>query len=208
MSNSRKKPISMFVILLMPIGIAINFVGAQIAHALKLPVYLDVIGTILVGSICGPLFGGITGLLTNVVTSITAPTELPYALVSMAAGIVAGLLGKKNMFKTVKGTIISGIAIWAIVLITVTPITTLVYGGGTGVTGGSAITAFLMATGRGLWASVFSSVLLTETLDKFISVFVVYFILKSMPKRTILKFPLGKTYLGSEAQEVQTNEEW
>ncbi len=65
MSNSTKKGINMFVILLIPIGIAINFVGAQITHALKLPVYLDVIGTILVGSLCGPFFGAIAGGLTK-----------------------------------------------------------------------------------------------------------------------------------------------
>lgn len=198
----------MFVILLIPIGIAINFVGAQIAHALKLPVYLDVIGTVLVGALCGPFFGAIAGGLTNVVTSITAPTELPYAIVSMEVGIVAGFAGKKNQFKSVKGTIITGIFVWAIVLVTVTPITALVYGGATGVTGGSAITTFLIATGKGLWTSVFSSALITETLDKFISVFVVYYILKSIPKRTVLKFPLGKTYLGEEAQATDTYTEW
>ena len=38
---------------LIPVGIAVNVVGGQIALLLKLPIWLDGIGTILIGGICG-----------------------------------------------------------------------------------------------------------------------------------------------------------
>jgi len=189
-----KKNISTMAILLIPIGIAINVVGGQIALVLKLPIFIDVIGTILVGALCGPFFGGITGLATNLILGITAPTWIPYAIVNIAIGVVAGLCAKKGWFSTIKGAIITSVLIWLITQITANPVTVLVYGGITG-SGSSFITSFLLATGQGLWSSVISTALITETVDKFVSVFIVFAILKSIPKRTIAKFPLGEDYL-------------
>ena len=46
-------------IVLMPIAVAINIIlGATVANALKLPIYLDSIGTILVGALAGPVWKG------------------------------------------------------------------------------------------------------------------------------------------------------
>ena len=52
-------------IVLIPIAIAINIVlGQTVGTALKVPIYLDSIGTILVGVLAGPIPGLVTGLLT------------------------------------------------------------------------------------------------------------------------------------------------
>ena len=54
-------------IVLIPIAIALNIIlGQAVAAALKMPIYLDSIGTILVGVLAGPLAGALTGLLSNV----------------------------------------------------------------------------------------------------------------------------------------------
>ena len=46
----------------MPVAIAINIVlGYTVQTVLKLPIYLDSIGTILVGVLAGPLAGALTG---------------------------------------------------------------------------------------------------------------------------------------------------
>jgi energy-coupling factor transport system substrate-specific component len=53
-------------IVLMPVAIALNIVlGQTVGSALKLPIYLDSIGTILVGVLAGPFAGAATGLLSN-----------------------------------------------------------------------------------------------------------------------------------------------
>jgi energy-coupling factor transport system substrate-specific component len=191
---SKAAKYSTMVILLIPIGIAINYVGGQIALILKLPVFIDVIGTILVGALAGPLFGAITGLVTNLILGITAPTWIPYAIVNVAIGIVAGLCAQKGWFKTVKGAFITSVLIWLITQLTANPVTVYLFGGVTG-SGSSFITSFLIATGQSLWQSVITTALITETVDKFISVFIVFFIIKAIPARTLLKFPLAKHYL-------------
>ena len=45
----QKKSISIIVISLIPICLAINVVGGNLASALKIPLYVDSIGTILIG---------------------------------------------------------------------------------------------------------------------------------------------------------------
>ncbi|MEJ7696966.1 MAG: hypothetical protein WKF78_10215 [Candidatus Limnocylindrales bacterium] len=53
-------------IVLIPIAIAINIVlGQTVGAALKIPIYLDSIGTILVGVLAGPIPGLVTGLLAR-----------------------------------------------------------------------------------------------------------------------------------------------
>ena len=48
------------VIALMPVAIAINIVlGYTVQSVLKLPIYLDSIGTILVGVLAGPIAGAL-----------------------------------------------------------------------------------------------------------------------------------------------------
>ena len=43
---SIKEDFSMLALLIIPVGVAVNFVGGQLASILKLPMYLDTIGTI------------------------------------------------------------------------------------------------------------------------------------------------------------------
>ena len=65
------------VIVLMPVAIAINIVlGATVQEALKLPIYLDSIGTILVGVLAGPLAGALTGILSNLIWGYLLPAPI------------------------------------------------------------------------------------------------------------------------------------
>ena len=58
----------------MPIAVAINIIlGATVANALKLPIYLDSIGTILVGALAGPVAGALTGFLSNTLWTYVVP---------------------------------------------------------------------------------------------------------------------------------------
>lgn len=196
---SKKEKLGLMTVLLLPIGIAINFIGGQIVALLKLPIFLDSIGTVLCGALGGPVAGAIAGLLTNLILGMTQPSFIPFAVVSIAVGIVAGFCGKKGLFKTIKGTILAAVFIWAITQLTATPISVLVFGGVTG-SGSSVLTGFLVAAGQGLWEAAFGTSLITETVDKIVSVAVVYIIIKSIPGSTLFKFKLGPIYV-DENQE-------
>ena len=79
------KKMNKLVIFLIPIGIAVNFVGGQIAILLKLPLYLDAIGTIVVGALCGGVPGALVGLITNLLNAITSPTTLYLSLIHISS---------------------------------------------------------------------------------------------------------------------------
>lgn len=93
------------VITLMPVAIAINIVlGATVQQALKLPIYLDSIGTILVGVLAGPVAGACTGVLTNLLwqyaPGIGGSTIGPFAGTAGVIGLLAGLWGRLGVFRS------------------------------------------------------------------------------------------------------------
>ncbi|HYN64476.1 MAG TPA: hypothetical protein VES36_07725, partial [Candidatus Limnocylindrales bacterium] len=92
--------------LLMAVGIALNIIlGQTVASALKIPIYLDSIGTILVGVLCGPVAGALTGALGNVLWSYVIPPPFQYqpaaafAITAVAIGVIAGLVGQAGFLR-------------------------------------------------------------------------------------------------------------
>lgn len=191
---SLKEDFSMLALLIIPIAVAINFVGGQLVSLLKIPLYLDCIGTIMVAMLAGPWVGAIAGLVTNLILGIANPTFLPYAIVSVVLGIVTGYCGRWNGFSVWWKWIISMVLMALASLITAVPVTVVVYGGITA-SGTSLITAGLMATGQGIWGAVASTELIFTVIDRIISFVVVFLIIKVIPARTLIKFSLGENYL-------------
>jgi hypothetical protein len=92
--------------LLMAVGIGINIIlGQTVAAALKIPIYLDSIGTILVGVLCGPVAGAVTGGLGNILWSYVIPPPFQYqpaaafAITAVAIGVIAGLVGRAGFLR-------------------------------------------------------------------------------------------------------------
>src|SRR5574338_702777 len=92
------------VIALMVVAIAINIVlGYTVQTVLKLPVYLDSIGTILVGVLAGPIAGAVTGAASNLIwqyaPGIGGGTIGPFAITALVIGLLAGLWGYLGVFR-------------------------------------------------------------------------------------------------------------
>jgi hypothetical protein len=88
-------------IVLIPLAIALNIIlGQAVGAALKLPIYLDSIGTILVGALAGPIPGALTGLLANVIWTYVVPPPFhsdisgAFAIVAAVIGLLAGTFGR------------------------------------------------------------------------------------------------------------------
>lgn len=187
---SVKEDFTLMSVLLIPVAIAINIIGGQIAVLLKVPVYLDTIGTILIAILAGPWVGALTGLLSNGVNAIFDPVFLPYSIVSIALGLVTGFLSRGGMFATAVKSLISSLILALLATIVSTPITAYMFGGVTG-SGSTLITGILLASGQSLLQSVMTASIISELADKIISVFVCYFIIRSMSDRYLSKFSLG-----------------
>ncbi|MGH2445651.1 MAG: hypothetical protein ACRDGD_06375 [Candidatus Limnocylindria bacterium] len=93
-------------LVLMPVAIAINIIlGAAVANALKIPIYLDSIGTILVGALAGPIPGAITGFVANILWQYIIPPPFqgavaaPFAIVAAVIGLMAGIFARAGWLR-------------------------------------------------------------------------------------------------------------
>jgi energy-coupling factor transport system substrate-specific component len=173
---------------LIPVAIAINVAIGQFVVLLKLPVYLDSIGTVLVGVICGPWAGLLTGMLSNIIWGLAVdPNALIWFPVAGVIGLIAGICANLGLFKTWWKVAVSGFFIALGAVIAGTPIS--VFLGGITASGSSLITAFLMQTGRSVVASVLSTNFLVEPIDKISTSLLAFAIIQGLSQRFVARFP-------------------
>lgn len=192
--NIMRKSLTPRVLLLIPVAVAVNFIGILIATALKLSMGLEMVGTIFVGAVAGPLPAIITGTLTNVILGLFSYDWVPYAVVQIVCGVVVGYAARKGAFKDWKWTALTAFAIWGATLLASVSVTTILYGDITSGSG-SVIGTFINTTAQGLGVSITTKVILFETLDKFLSTFIVFFTITTIPYKFLYGFPLSSLYV-------------
>jgi energy-coupling factor transport system substrate-specific component len=188
MLDRLKKDFSTITWVLIPIAIAINATAGWIVAQLKLPVYLDSIGTVFIAAVAGPWVGALTGALTNIILGFFDPNFLPWWPVAFAIGLVAGICAGFGLFKSWWKVVITGFIIAITAALVSTPIAMSVYGGITP-SGSSLITAYLLQTGQEMWKAVFSTNFLVEPIDKITTAMVAFAIIQGLPKRFLARVP-------------------
>ena len=167
----KSKKLDQLVLFLIPIGVAVNFVGGQIAILLRLPVYLDCIGTVVVGARCG-----------------------------VWPGVLAAYLSKKRVFLNLGKTALSSLLFAFIGGALGACMTWVIYGFDFGSITSSVYAALLYETLH-LPAFLCQLIgeFGMDLLDKFVCIIIVYFVLKAFPNRMLAKLPLGDIYAKEEA---------
>ncbi|HEX3266337.1 MAG TPA: hypothetical protein VHR16_11775 [Candidatus Limnocylindrales bacterium] len=187
-------------ILLMGLSIALNIVvGQLVGNVLKLPLYLDSIGTVLVGVLAGPLAGVVTGALSNVVWGLAVPSAastIPFGITAAVIGLLAGLAGQRRLFAARRGAsggvivAIVGFLVGVVAAIVSAPIAYYVFGGSTG--GGTDV---LVAIFRNFTDSAFTATLLqsgiSDPIDKTVVFLLAWGIVLGLPASVKLLFPQG-----------------
>jgi len=190
--DSIKKDFNTMTWVLIPVAIAINVVVGQIVLVLKLPVYLDSIGTVLVGVLCGPWAGALTGALSNVIWGLAIdPGAFPWWPVAFFIGLVSGFCAKAGLFKNWWKVVITGFLVALTAAIVSTPIGVYLFGGITA-SGSSFITAYLLQTGQGVVQAVFSTNFLVEPVDKISTALLAFAIIQGLSMRFLARFPRPK----------------
>jgi hypothetical protein len=94
-------------VVLIPIAIAIDIVlGQTVASVLKVPIYMDSIGTILVGVVAGPVPGLVTGVLANLIWTYVVPAPFhsdfaaPFFIVAAWIGFFSGVVAQYGFFRS------------------------------------------------------------------------------------------------------------
>lgn len=138
--------------LLILAAIAVNIVvGHLVQTVLQLPLYLDSIGTILVGALFGPVLGAATGAISNVVWGLILgePTIIPFAIAAAVIGLCAGFAALRGAFKRWFWVIVAGLLTGVLAAFVSAPISTYLFDGVIG-SGADQLVSYLQATGASL----------------------------------------------------------
>lgn len=178
-------------ITLVGFGVALNIVGAFIALTLKLPIYMDSIGTILIACLLGPKYAAITGVAGSLISGITFDIySLYFAPVQISTGLIAGIMYNKGFLKGIKTPF--GVLIFTIPTSIISACIAAFLFGGVTSSGSSYIVQILSVIGIPNVVSVFITQVCTDYADKFIAVILVAMGVKALPKNVRSEFAINK----------------
>lgn len=162
-------------------AVCINLIGGQIALFLKLPIYLDSIGTVWIAAVLGPLYGMIPNVISGILLGMTIDIySLYYAPVGIILGFVTGLVYQKYPPKK-WGILPAAVVITIPATIASSCITAFLFGGITS-SGSSLIVQLLARTPLGMIGSCFVVQFITDYIDRVICLYIVAILTTTLHK--------------------------
>lgn len=185
MKNLFKTKFDAAVIVLIPACIGINYLGKLFASVLKLPLWLDSIGTCIGGCLGGPIIGAICGAANNLIYGFSAGDNITliYALTSLGIGAAVGIMARLGFMKSFPKAILTACAAGLAAVVISTPLNVLFWGGTTGNVWGDAVFAATQAASMPVFLGSLLDEVVVDVPDKLITLIVVFFILKGLPKK-------------------------
>lgn len=176
-------------LVLIPVALAINVAVGQLVLALKLPLYLDSIGTVLVGILAGPWAGAVTGFLTNVIWTVTGwfPPAIAWAGVATVIGAMAGAFGKAAWVHSWWKSAVAGLLTGIVAAVLSAPIAAYVFGGVTG-SGTDILVAAFRTLGLDALGANMAQGVVSDPIDKLITFLIIYGVLRALPSRFLARF--------------------
>lgn len=201
--NAFRIRMNTLAIVLIPVCIAIDWAGHAIASTLKLPLFLDSIGTVLGALLAGPWVGGLAGFITNLISSGTIdPIAAPYSIVSLLIGFAAGIGAYFAWQDRRAGWLALYLVVFLVASIASTPLNIALYQGQSGVALGDAIFAALVKSGVPTWLAAYADEAAGDLPDKLVTVLVALLIYQGLPNRFRSLFALYRRPRPDEEDEA------
>ena len=193
MSNIFKTKVNAACIVLIPACIGINYLGKLFASVLKLPLWLDSIGTCIGAVLGGPIIGGICGAANNLIYGFTTGDSitLVYALTSLGIGVAVGIMARLGRMKKLSGAVLTACVAGFVAVLISTPLNILFWGGTTGNLWGDAVFAWSQASGLPVALGSFLDEVIVDVPDKLITLLIVFAIIKGLPKKLTSLYEMG-----------------
>lgn len=174
--------ISVYNLCFVAFAICINLIGGQIALFLKLPIYLDSIGTVFTAITLGPIYGMLPNVLSGLLMGMTVDVySLYYAPVGMILGLVTGLVYRKYHPK--KWWILLAAAVITIPsTIASSCITAFLFGGVTS-SGSSILVQLFARTPLGMVGSCFVVQFITDYIDRVICLYLADVLIRTIRRK-------------------------
>jgi energy-coupling factor transport system substrate-specific component len=180
-------------LVLIPAAIGINYLGKLFAGLLKLPLWLDSIGTCLAALMAGPIVGAIVGAVNNIIYGVTIdPISTVYALTNIFIGIAVGVMAYKGLLQSLKGAALAGLITGLVAVVVSTPLNMIFWGGTTGNIWGDAAFAACAAQGMPAWIASAIDEIIVDIPDKIAVLLIVYAIGRGLPKSLLSLYQNGE----------------
>jgi energy-coupling factor transport system substrate-specific component len=160
----------------------LNIGVGTVVSTLKLPFFLDSIGTVLASMLGGVWAGIACALLGTTVGSAFTPTLWAYSVTAMAIAVFTALARRAGYERRLLPTILLGLVLGVVTAVLSAPVTTFVWKGVT-LSGADALVPFLVATGQTLLTSALLSGLSNDPVDKLVTSLIVFALLQRVPRR-------------------------
>ncbi len=172
-------------IVLIPACIGINYLGKMFASLLKLPLWLDSIGTCIGGCLGGPVIGAICGAANNLIYGFTAGDNITliYALTSLCIGVAVGIMSRLGFMKSFPKAILTAVVAGLVAVVISTPLNVVFWGGTTGNVWGDMVFAATQAAGMPVLLGSLLDEIVVDVPDKIITLIIVFFVLKGLPQK-------------------------
>ena len=195
MNNVFKTKLDTASLVLIPACIGINYLGKLFASVLKLPLWLDAIGTCIGGALGGPIIGAICGAANNLIYGFTTGDNITliYALTSLFIGLVVGIMARIGFMKTFPKALLTACAGGLAAVVVSTPLNILFWGGTTGNVWGDAVFAATQAAKLPLALGSLLDEIVVDVPDKLITLIIVFLILKGLPKKLTTLYDTEET---------------
>lgn len=182
MFTSRKRAIYMILI-----ACSMNAMLSILVYFLKLPMWLDTVGTIYISIIMGSSFGFCTGLVNNVVFSgfLYGYNSMSYYFVSYLVALVVGNYSKKHPQRNFRYWTAMCILIFSVSVPTASIFSLLLDGGIPADYWGEKLYALAQSYSCPHLIATIISVAIIKAIDVLISVIIVYFAIKFTPDKLL-----------------------
>ena len=186
-----KKQLPPTIVTVIPVGVAVNLAIGTLVQIIKLPIFLDSIGTVIISVLGGPVPGILTAVITVLLGGLLTNPVLPWFIcTAIAIGWFTGFCANHGAFKRIWMWGLCGILMGAIAGVTSAPVITYLFGGITQ-SGSSLVVAFLMATGKTVLNSVLLAGIACDPIDKLLTFLIAWTLIKGLPKGLRAHFPKG-----------------
>lgn len=168
--------------LLLVAAVLVNFAGNAFHEALRLPVFLDMVGTAAAAIVLGPWWGALVGVLTNVAGVATSgPASLPFALVNVVGALAWGYgVRRLGLGRTLPRFFSLGLLVAVACSAVAVPLLLLLFDGSTGHSQDTIGATLAQLTGSSALGTAVSN-LVVSLGDKIISSFVALVVVAALP---------------------------
>ena len=181
------------IIGLMPVAIALNIAVGQIVGVYTpIPLYLDSIGTVMIGVLAGPAAGALTGILTNILWGVTInPGVIAFSTGAAFIGAAAGWAARLGLFRRIWTAVLAGAVAGVPAAALGAPVAAYIYGGGVG-SSTAGVVAILQAAGMEMLHATLAQSLVSDIADKALIFALAFAVVHGLPRRITDRYPFTR----------------